>query len=153
MHWLRRSGLSLFLLGLSLAPIAGRAQVGSPVGSPEASAMRVLDDFLAAYNASDAKALVATLQFPHVRIAGNTVKVFANPAEYLASLALEQHGWDYASWVNRRVVQKSIDKVHVAARFARFRAGGVKVDEIDSFYVVILRNGRWGIMARSSLVD
>ncbi len=143
----RRSRVALLALVLVLAPLGGGAQVGSP----EKSAMRVLDDFLAAYNASDGKALVATLHFPHVRIAGNTVTVFANPGEYLGSLALEQHGWDYASWVSRRVVQKSINKVHIAARFARFRAGGAKVDEIDSFYVVTLRNGRWGITARSSL--
>jgi hypothetical protein len=132
-------------VGLAVAP--SRAQFD---GGPEASALRVLDAYIAAYNASDPSAFVATLEFPHVRIAGDRVRVFRSAAEYRRTLRLAKKGWDYSTWTDRRVVQSGPAKVHIAARFARFRAGGAPVDSYDSLYVVVLRHGRWGILARSS---
>ncbi len=134
-------------LGLSVAASPSGAQYD---GSPEAAALRVLDDYIAAYNARDEPAFVATLHFPHVRIAGDRVRTFAGVADYMRELELERGGWDYSTWTDRRVVQSGAAKVHIAARFTRYRAGGVPVGSYDSLYVVVLRNGRWGILARSS---
>ena len=59
----------LLWLGLAAALAAGIA--AAPAGaqyeaSPEAAAaLRVLDDYIAAYNARDEAAFVATLHFPH----------------------------------------------------------------------------------------
>ena len=119
-------------------------------GSPEAAALRVLDDYIAAYNARDESAFVATLHFPHVRIAGDRVHTFAGIGEYMRELELKKGGWDYSTWTDRRVVQSGPTKVHIAARFTRYRAGGVPVGSYDSLYVIVLRNGRWGVLARSS---
>jgi hypothetical protein len=119
-------------------------------GGPEASAMRVLDAYIAAYNARDESAFVATLHFPHVRIAGDEVRVFRGIVEYMNELQLTRGGWDYSTWADRRIVQSSAAKVHIAARFTRYRAGGIPVGSYDSLYVIVLRNGRWGVLARSS---
>lgn len=112
--------------------------------------MRVLDAYIAAYNARDESAFVATLHFPHVRIAGDEVRVFRGIVEYMNELQLTRGGWDYSTWADRRIVQSSAAKVHIAARFTRYRAGGIPVGSYDSLYVIVLRNGRWGVLARSS---
>ena len=148
----RRARLGSYLLGAALAiALAGTpAPAQQYAEGPEAAALRVLDDYIAAYNARDESAFVATLHFPHVRIAGDRVETFASVAEYMRVLELKKGGWDYSTWSERRVVQSGATKVHVAARFTRYRAGGVPVGSYDSLYVIVLRNGRWGILARSS---
>jgi hypothetical protein len=85
-----------------------------------------------------------------VRIAGDRVRVVPGMREYLAELELNKGGWDYSTWTERRIVQSGAAKVHIAARFTRYRAGGVPVGSYDSLYILVLRHGRWGILARSS---
>ena len=142
--------LRLILAGLALAALAPASASAQLLEGPEAAAMRVLDAYIAAYNARDESAFVATLHFPHVRIAGERVRTFPGIAEYMRELELDKGGWDYSTWTDRRVVQSSATKVHVTARFTRFRAGGTPVGAYDSLYVIVLKNGRWGILARSS---
>ena len=45
--------------------------------------MSVLDDHIAALNARDEKALIATLHFPHYRLTGGKMKVWEKPDGYL----------------------------------------------------------------------
>jgi len=142
----RTTGCAL-LAAICLVASTASAQ---PATSSDAAALRVLDDQLAAYNASDRDAWLGTLHFPHVRIAGSEVTVFPTPESYLPELSLKQHGWDYARWTQRRVVQSGVGKVHVVARFTRFLANGSSVDSFEGLYVIVLRHGRWGIIARSS---
>jgi hypothetical protein len=142
-----RSALSL-ILGIALFSVASAAQAASPSA---AAALRVLDEQLSAYNASDKQAFLATLHFPHVRIAGAAVRVFPNAQSYMPELSMVQHGWDYARWTERRVVQDSISKVHVIATFTRYLANGDAVDTYEGLYVIVLKGGRWGVIARSSL--
>jgi hypothetical protein len=47
------------------------------------AAMSVLDGHIAALNARDEKALVATLHFPHYRLTGGKMKVWDKPDGYL----------------------------------------------------------------------
>jgi hypothetical protein len=47
------------------------------------AAMSVLDDHIAALNARDEKALIATLHFPHYRLTGGKMKVWEKPDGYL----------------------------------------------------------------------
>ena len=148
----RRARFGSIWLGaaIAVALTATASPAQQYAGGPEAAALRVLDDYIAAYNARDESAFVATLHFPHVRIAGDRVRTFAGASEYLRELELGKGGWAYSTWTDRRIVQSGAAKVHVAARFTRFRAGGVPVGSYDSLYVIVLRNGRWGILARSS---
>jgi len=139
------SALSLIIALLAVPSAA-------PAVSPSAAAaLRVLDEQLSAYNASDKQAFLATLHFPHVRIAGAAVRVFPNPQSYMPELSMVQHGWDYARWTDRRVVQDSIAKVHVIATFTRYSANGDAVDSYEGLYVIVLKGGRWGVIARSSV--
>jgi hypothetical protein len=144
---LRGARTALLLLAVLVLPATGRPQ--SP-DSDEAAAYRVLDDQMAAYNASDERAWLAALFFPHVRISGDAVRVFPNAESYLRELSFKQHGWDYSRWTDRRTVQSGPGKVHVVATFTRYRANHTPVDSYSALYVIVLRNGRWGIVARSS---
>jgi len=146
---MRRWLLLCTLLALAL-PGVSRADAMTP----EAHAMAVLDEFMTAFNARDVEAWTATLHFPHVRIASGTTRVDATPAEMTADFDFDRFAkrfdWDHSAWLSRKIVQSGPDKVHVAVRFARYRKDGSVIAEFDSLYVVALRNGRWGVVARSS---
>jgi hypothetical protein len=137
------------LLAIALGALASVAHPET-LTSEEAAAYRVLDDQMAAYNASDERAWLKELHFPYVRIAGDAVKVFPTPESYLPELLFKQHGWDYARWTERRIVQSGPGKVHVVATFTRYRANHTPVDSFGALYVIVFREGRWGVVARST---
>jgi hypothetical protein len=144
----RRSVLAALIALLALQ--FGAPSLAPGLTSAEAAAYRVLDDQMAAYNASDERAWLAALHFPHVRIAGDAVRLFPTAESYLPELAFRQHGWDYSRWTDRRIVQSEGGKVHVVATFTRYRADHTPVDSFEALYVIVMRKGRWGIVARSS---
>ena len=141
------------VLMLAIASLAAPSHAEE--ATPEQHAMRVLDEFMAAFNARDEAAWAATLHFPHVRIASGTTRLDPTPDAMFAAFDFEQFekrfGWHHSAWLSREVVQQGPDKVHVAVRFARYRADGSVLAEFDSLYVVALREGRWAVAGRSSL--
>ncbi len=122
--------------------------------TPERHAMRVLDEFMAAFNARDETAFTNTLHFPHVRIASGETRLDPSAEAMRETLDFERFaerfGWHHSAWVSREVVQSGPDKVHVAVRFARYREDGSLLAEFDSLDLVTLRDGRWGVAGRSS---
>src|SRR6188474_1567205 len=66
-----------------------------------AECMRVLDAFMAALNAYDARAMDRAMHFPHVRIAGGTVTVYEqpgrNPMDLFEKLK-KQDDWKWSRW-------------------------------------------------------
>jgi hypothetical protein len=138
----------------ALAALAMPLRASAAEETPEQAALRVLDEFMAAFNARDVEAWIATLQFPHVRIASGNVAVFPDAAAFRENFEfarfVEQTGWSRSEWSERRVVQAGPEKVHVAVRFTRFRADGSVLAAYDSLYIVTRQAGRWGVQARSS---
>jgi hypothetical protein len=137
------------LLSLGAAASSARAEEPS-----EQAALRTLDAFMAAFNARDVEAWIATLNFPHVRIASGRVAVFDDAAAFRKSFEFarfaEQTGWSRSEWTDRRVIQAGPEKVHVAVVFTRFRADGSVLARYESLYIVTKSNGHWGVQARSS---
>ena len=121
---------------------------------PVQQAMGVLDDFMLAFNARDEPAWMATLHFPHVRIAGGATQLDATPEAMMASFDFEEFAkrfnWHHSAWLSREVVQSGPDKVHLAVRFARYDKHGNIVAEFDSLYIVTRWEGRWAVAGRSS---
>ena len=119
----------------------------------EAAAMKVLDAFMAAFNAGDVAAFEAVLHFPHYRIASGSVSVLPDP-KTLPSLferfVAAMPDWDHSAWEKREVIHSGPDKVHIDTRFIRYRADGSVLASFDSLYVVTKQDGRWGVVARSS---
>lgn len=119
----------------------------------EAEAMRVLDEYMVAFNTRTPAPLVATFNFPHVRIASGTVKVWQTPRDIEQDQDLTvplERDWHRTSWDWRKVVQSSDHKVHVALSFTRYGASGAKISTFESLYIITQQDGHWGIQARSS---
>ena len=94
------------------------------------------------------------MHFPHVRLAGQTVRVYADRQAFLEAMDLDAFatgtGWDHSRWDELEVVQASDSKVHIQVQFSRFDANDELMSTYDSFYVVERVDGRWGVRARSS---
>ncbi len=146
----------LLAFAVSVAVLAAPAPALSSADADDASkqAMRVLDEFMAAFNARDEKAWMATLHFPHVRVAGGVTQLTATPEVMMSEFDFERFAerfdWHHSAWLSRETVQSGPDKVHVIVRFARYRADGSVSAEFDSLYIVARREGRWAVAGRSS---
>jgi hypothetical protein len=116
-----------------------------------AAAQKVLDDFMAAFNARDIGAWNKTFNFPSVRLASNKLTII--DADYHKPEMFDRgalKNWHHSAWERREVIHAGEDKVHIDTRFARYRADGSVIGHFDSIYVVTNENGHWGIKARSS---
>jgi hypothetical protein len=116
-----------------------------------AAAMKVLDDFMTAFNARDIEAFEATFNFPSVRLASNTLRLIEKgdqkPAMFETGPLAE---WDHSAWERRDIIHSGPDKVHIDTRFTRYRADGSVIGGFDSIYVVTCQDGHWGVKIRSS---
>jgi len=120
----------------------------------EKAALAALDNFMKAFNARDPKAWAATLNYPHVRFASDSVRVWKTEADFAAYMNFDffakQTGWHHSAWDSREVFQSGKDKVHIAVQFSRYDAEGDKIATYKSLYIVTHKNGKWGTQARSS---
>jgi hypothetical protein len=146
----------LVLAALTLACCAPREAHGAaatttsecPSSKP---ALEVMDKFMAAFNAKDMKALEATFHFPHMRLASYPIQVLTGPGQQDDVFGrLADEGWAKSGWEKRTIIQCSDTKAHIIATFARFHASGEEYSHYDGLYVVELRDGFWGITARST---
>jgi hypothetical protein len=116
-----------------------------------AAAQKVLDDFMAAFNARDIPAFEKTFNFPSVRLASGKL-ITLNPGdmkpERYTTGALAE--WDHSKWERRDVIHAGPDKVHIDTRFTRYRKDGSVIGGFDSVYVITLEDGHWGVKIRSS---
>lgn len=123
-------------------------------GSPaEEAARKAMDNFMATFNSRDVNAWSGSLNFPHVRFASNTVKVFPAAADFIREsqdYAKTLGAWDHSAWREMKVVQSGPDKVHFAVIFVRYDASGKVIGTFPSLYIVTLLNGHWGVQGRSS---
>jgi len=121
----------------------------------EQRAMQVLSDFMTAFNARDLDAWRDTLNYPHLRIAGDgSVTVAQVPEEYAAGMDFERFaqsiGWDHSAWDYRRIIHSTPGKVHLDVQFARYNKENEKIATYKAIYIVTNQNGRWGVIFRSS---
>jgi hypothetical protein len=126
----------------------------SPATSVE-QALRVTDAFMETFNAQDWNAHFDTYNFPHIRIAGGEVKVWASRREMLAGHAAYgagrlERGWARSAWDARQVIHGSADKVHLAVQFTRYDRDGAKLATYQAIYVITCAGGHWGVQLRSS---
>ncbi len=92
------------------------------------------------------------MHFPHYRIQyGGSVLVWNSETEYLSSFSERtgDAGWAYSivDSIEGEVISKS--KCHVTGRFSRYRKDDSLIAEVVCLYVVVLKDGRWGMNARS----
>lgn len=116
-----------------------------------AAALKLLDEFMAAFNARDVEAFEATFNFPSIRLASGklvTLNKGDMTADRFTTGALTE--WDHSAWERREIIHAGADKVHVDTRFTRYRKDGSVIGGFDSVYVITQENGHWGVKIRSS---
>jgi len=124
--------------------------------TPEAGAFEVTGAFMASFNARDAAAHARTLAYPHIRLAGGTVRTWQHPEEAMRAMEqgfaalVERAGWDHSAWDHRRIIHAQADKVHLDVQFTRYRKDGSVIGVYPAVYVVVEQGGAWLIQARSS---
>lgn len=152
--WRTVNASAMSMLAVAIGAFAIVGHVKAEVESSDAAAMHALDAFMEAFNARDAAAWAKTLNYPHVRIAGDDVRVWQDVDEYTAYMDfdrfVEQTGWDHSAWDERTIVQSGKDKVHIAVTFSRYDKNDKKIATYQSMYIVTNRDGHWGTQARSS---
>jgi hypothetical protein len=118
------------------------------------AALAVLDRFMAALNAADEPALLATLHFPHYRLAGGKMRVWEQPGAYLGDFfARAGPDWHHSGWGFCKVIAAGATEVHLDVQFTRYRA-----DKLGDrlLWLVVDSNqdgGRWAVAARSNFLD
>jgi hypothetical protein len=119
----------------------------------ERNAGKAMVAFMATFNSRDVHAWAGSLNYPHVRFASNTVAVYPDAADFErknANYAQRLAPWDHSKWERMKVIQSGPDKVHFAVEFIRYDKSGKEIGRFPSLYVVTLKDGHWGVQARSS---
>ena len=115
--------------------------------------MTVLDQFMAAFSASDVERIRASFNFPHVRFHSGKVTVYPTAADFNLDIfrnTADAKEWARSIWDERAVIHAGADKVHFDTQFSRLRADGSAIASYRSIYIVTRVEGHWGIQGRSS---
>lgn len=140
---------------------AAVSAVSLPQASPEridpaleSAAMKLLDEYMAAWNSKDVTAWERTFHFPHYRLASGRMSVLERPGQQNeARLWQAIPGWHHSKWDRRRIIHASADKIHVDTKFTRYRADGSRIGSYESLYILTKEDGRWGVKLRSSFAQ
>jgi len=121
----------------------------------EAEVMKVLDDYMNAWNRKDLAAWERTFHFPHYRLASGRMNVLDRPGMQDASKVWASAGsdWHHSEWDRRRIIHASAEKVHVDTKFSRYRENGSLIGSFESLYILTKEDGRWGVKLRSSFAQ
>ena len=114
---------------------------------------KVMDEFMAAFNARDPGAWAATLNYPHVRFASNEVRVYNTAEEFAREMKdypKRLAPWHHSRWESMSVAQSGPDKVHFVVTFVRYDENNKEIGRFPSLYIITLKDGHWGVQARSS---
>lgn len=61
-----------------------------------------------------------------------------------------EDGWRRSAWDERRLAQWNEEKAHFALSYTRYREDGSVIGKYESLYILTLKDGSWGVQARSS---
>lgn len=145
--------LSVFAL-LIAATLPSVAPAADSCGDPSASALAVVDAYLDTFNAGDSAAHAATLQYPSYLVtAAGDVHGFPELAGYESMISDYTAPWHHELFDEKLVVRQSPSKVHVRVRITRYAEDNSVLGSHDSLWIVACREGRWGIVVRSTFVS
>jgi hypothetical protein len=123
------------------------------LNAADGKARAAMEAFMTAFNARDAQAWAATLNYPHVRFASNDVRVYNTAADFTREMSdypKRLAPWHHSRWESMKVIQSGPDKVHFAVTFVRYDANNKEIGKFPSLYIVTLKDAHWGVQARSS---
>jgi hypothetical protein len=140
------------LIGVMMGSSVAGKRSEAPAPDVESEVMRLLDDYMNAWNRKDLVAWERTFHFPHYRLASGKMSVLDRPGLQDATRVWGSAGsdWHHSRWDRRRIIHLSPDKVHVDTKFTRCRADGSVISSFESLYILTKEDGRWGVKMRSS---
>jgi len=147
---------TIIMTGLLIGVMTGSSVAGkrpeAPLTDVESEVMRLLDDYMNAWNRKDLVAWERTFHFPHYRLASGKMSVLDRPGLQDATRVWGSAGsdWHHSRWDRRRIIHSSPDKVHIDTKFTRCRADGSVIGSFESLYILTKEDGRWGVKMRSS---
>jgi len=147
---------TIIMTGLLIGVMTGSSVAGkrseAPLTDVESEVMRLLDDYMNAWNRKDLVAWERTFHFPHYRLDSGKMTVLDRPGLQDATRVWGSAGsdWHHSRWDRRRIIHLSPDKVHVDTKFTRCRADGSVISSFESLYILTKEDGRWGVKMRSS---
>jgi hypothetical protein len=122
----------------------------------EAEAAQAVRNYFEAFNANDEEAYQRAHHFPHIRVNGKgEVSIVMNASELLPLKLVQNHlirneDWDHSLLDSLELIHASADKVHFNVQFSRYRKEGAPYVTYKTLCVVTQKEGRWGILARST---
>jgi hypothetical protein len=118
----------------------------------EAEARKVVEAFVAGFNARDDEAIRRSLNYPHIRIASGRVRIIDEPSNYITpyKYLIEHEDWDHSTLDSAEPIHVTDTKAHFKIEFSRYKADGSKYVTHQALYIVTKQDGHWGLICRSS---
>jgi len=113
-----------------------------------------MESHIDALNNRDAKAIAATLHFPHHRLSNTTWKTWATPEHYFEDFLKRAGGdWKCSAFADIKVLAASSSKVHLDAEIQRYDSNDNLITSFRSLWVIIEADGVWAAKVRSSFAE
>ena len=111
-----------------------------------------IDHYFSSLNAKDPQGVSVACHFPHFRVMGNNTVYEWKTADDLFTWFqshVSDDGWGYSELDELTLEKFSDHKYHASLKFGRYQADGTLIGNYKSLYIVILKDGRWGITGGS----
>jgi len=115
------------------------------------SAQRCLDLFSEAFNREDRSEMDSQCHFPHYLIGETSVTVWNEPGQITDDFfdRLKESGWAFTSCEKCEPILCTESKIHLLWSYARRKSDGEIISTHENLWILIEKNGRWGIAVRS----
>jgi len=90
--------------------------------------------------------------FPHFRVMGNNTVYEWKTADDLFTWFqshVSDDGWGYSELDELTLEKFNDHKYHASLQFGRYQADGTLIGKYKSLYIIIFKDGRWGITGGS----
>src|ERR1700682_6129859 len=138
----RRTGIAAILASSAFAQ-----------SSEDSAVLQALDDFINGWNSRDPARFADCVHFPPLILDDGRFTEYPSREQFVAKgkslWDSAPREWDHSEWVKRQIVQRIGDTVHVTGTWVRKDKAGKTIYTADVLYVVVKRDGRWRVFARS----
>ena len=111
-----------------------------------------IDHYFSSLNVADLQGVSVACHFPHFRVMGNNIVYEWKTADDLVTWFqshVSDDGWGYSELDELTLEKFSDQKYHASLKFGRYQADGTLIGNYKSLYIVIFKDGRWGIIGGS----
>ena len=118
----------------------------------EQAVRNTIDHYFSSLNAKDLQGVSVACHFPHFRVMGNNTVYEWKTADDLFTWFqshVSDDGWGYSELDELTLEKFSDHKYQASLKFGRYQADGTLIGNYKSLYIVILKDGRWGITGGS----